>query len=151
MQPVNIAIQLERIHCYDEGDSLGAAEPFLWGVFFKIDGTTAFVDEFFQLQGTVQTFNTLGDHGNLGTTSVDAGDDITIPAQFGYGDWLVPIPLRTPVGETTTFACSSTRFFKYSAIRHHHPRNCYRRRNNNRKSSRYPQGAARSNEARPCA
>ena len=101
MQPVNIAIQLERIHCYDEGDSLGVAEPYLWGVFFKIDGTTAFVDESFQLQGTVQTFNTLGDHGNLGTTSVDAGDDITIPAQFGYGDWLVPIPLRTPVGETT--------------------------------------------------
>jgi hypothetical protein len=100
VQPLHVRIQLERIHCFDEGDSLGVAEPYLWGVFFKIDGTTAFVDEQFQLQGTVQTFNTLGDHGNLGTTNVDAGDDINIPQQFGYGDILVPIPLRTPIGET---------------------------------------------------
>ena len=101
MTPLHTRIQLERLHCFDEGDSIGAAEPYLWAVFFKIDGTTAFVNEQFALEGTAQTFNSLGNHGNLGVSSVDAGDDIAIPQQFGFGANFIPIPLRTPVGNTS--------------------------------------------------
>ena len=101
MSPLQARVQLERIHCFDEGDSIGTAEPYLWAVFFKIDGTTAFVNDAFKLEGTANTFNSLGNHGNLGTTDVDAGDDISIPQQFGYGDNFIPIPLRVPIGGTS--------------------------------------------------
>ncbi|MEO8084128.1 MAG: hypothetical protein ABI780_09920 [Ardenticatenales bacterium] len=101
MDALDILIKLERIHCYDEGDGIGNAEPYLWAVFFKIDGETAFVDDHLTLQGTARVFVSLHSHGNLGTTDVDAGDDVAVPAQFGYGDLLTPIPLRPPVFGTS--------------------------------------------------
>ena len=90
-------IHLQKIHCFDEADSVGSAEPYLWAIFFKIDGDSVFIDELFNLQGTAKVFGTLGDHGNLGVSHVGKGDDIVIPAQFGYSDFLRPIPLRQPV------------------------------------------------------
>jgi hypothetical protein len=101
MDALTVHIQLQNIHCYDEGDFIGSAEPYLWAVFFKIDGDSVFVDNTLTLRGTAKVFGTLGDHGNLNTTDVDAGDDIALPAQFGFGDVLSPIPLAVPVGSVT--------------------------------------------------
>jgi hypothetical protein len=101
MDALSVHIQLKHIHCYDEGDGIGSAEPYLWAVFFKIDGDSASVDNTFTLRGTAKVYGTLGDHGNLNANDVDAGDDIAIPAQFGYGDTLTPIPLTVPVNGVT--------------------------------------------------
>jgi hypothetical protein len=104
LTPLDVQIRLDKIHCFDEGDGIGTAEPYLWAVFFKIDGDSTFINEQYVLQGTVkEVFTNLGDHGNLSTQDVDAGDDVPIPAQFGYGTRLTPIPLRVPILETTHF------------------------------------------------
>jgi len=90
---IKVNLELDRIHCHDEGDGWGNAEPYLWTVFFKVDGNTVAVTESLTLSGTPTTQFTPGSHGNLGTTDVDEGDNITIPAAIGeWETFLKPIP-----------------------------------------------------------
>lgn len=89
---LNVSILLDRIHCHDEGDGLGTAEPYLWTVFFKIDGSNVSVTDAATLAGSAFTQATPGSHGNLGNTDVDAGDDVPIPNELGIFDTtMVPI------------------------------------------------------------
>lgn len=102
MNDLNIEFKLDRIHCHDEGDGPGNAEPYLWTVFFKVDGDTVVVNtddlSHVFLQGAPTVATTPGNHGNLGTSDVDEGDDVAIPAIIGeYRTILKPIPLTTPV------------------------------------------------------
>jgi len=90
---IRVNLELDRIHCYDEGDGWGNAEPYLWTVFFKVDGNTVQLTESLTLSGPPTTHNTPGSHGNLGDTDVDAGDNVTIPAVIGeWETYLKPIP-----------------------------------------------------------
>ena len=100
---LRVWLELDRIDCHDEGDGLGSAEPYLWTVFFKIDGDTVALTESLTLSGA-PTVATPGSHGNLGDTDVDAGDDITTPSTIGeWSPFLTPIPvpesLRPLVGD----------------------------------------------------
>lgn len=90
---IKVNLELDRIHCHDEGDGWGSAEPYLWTVFFKVDGNTVQVTEALKLSGSPTTHNTPGSHGNLGDTDVDEGDNITIPSAIGeWETYLKPIP-----------------------------------------------------------
>jgi len=100
MNTLDVHLKLSNLHCYDEGDSIGSAEPYLWTVFFKIDGDTAVVNPAFALQGTATVIGTPGDHGDLPNHDVDAGEDVAIPAVLGeFATHLKPIPLQQPVGD----------------------------------------------------
>lgn len=87
-------IEVDRIHCHDEGDGPGSAEPYLWTVFFKVDGENVAVNSALSLtgEGTIQV--TPGSHGNLPNSDVDDGEDIAVPSSIG--EWqsvLQPIPV----------------------------------------------------------
>jgi hypothetical protein len=102
MLDLNIEFKLDRIHCHDEGDGPGNAEPYLWTVFFKVDGDTTVVNtedlSHVFLQGPPTVITTPGNHGNLGTSDVDEGDDVGVPAIIGeYRTIMKPIPLTTPI------------------------------------------------------
>ena len=63
-QSLDVSISLDRILCIDEGDGPGNAEPYLWTLFFKIDGDTVKVDAL-NLRGTVTVDRRNGEHNNL--------------------------------------------------------------------------------------
>lgn len=89
---IRVTYDLTRLHCIDEGDGSGNAEPFMWTVFFKVDGDTVKVNDDFELQGTATVVTTPGNHGDL-RSNVDAGQDVQIPASLGhFATTLRPIP-----------------------------------------------------------
>jgi hypothetical protein len=102
MNPIDVKLKLDNLHCYDEGDGPGSAEPYLWTVFFKIDGDTAVVNPSLTLQGTASVFGTPGNHGDLPNNDVDPGENVAIPSVIGeFNTRLKPIPLQQPVGGFT--------------------------------------------------
>jgi len=95
---LRVNFNLDRIACYDEGDGWGNAEPYLWTVFFKIDGSSVHLTDGLRLSGTATVETTPGSHGNLGTTDVDAGDVVPIPNSIGtWSPLLTPIPVPDAV------------------------------------------------------
>lgn len=91
-----------RIFCHDEGDGPGDAEPYLWAVYFKVDGETVVVNSDGPaspfLQGPPVVVGTPGNHGDLGTSDVDEGDTMAIPAIIGeFHTTMTPIQLTTPL------------------------------------------------------
>lgn len=94
MSLISSTFNLDRLVCHDEADGWGNAEPYLWTVFFKIDGTTCRLGDSLFLEGTATIYTTPGSHGNLGNTNVDAGDTVPIPASIGHLEMsLTPIPV----------------------------------------------------------
>jgi hypothetical protein len=81
--PLQIQLVVDRIRCHDEGDGLGSAEPYLWTVFFKVDGDTVSLGDDLFLHGSATVVPTPGSHGNLGDTDVDGGEDILVPSAIG--------------------------------------------------------------------
>jgi hypothetical protein len=89
---LRVSMKLDHIHCYDEGDGWGDAEPYLWTVFFKIDGDSVALTDDLKLSGTATVVTTPGSHGNLGTSDVNAGDNVPIPSPIGeWSPFLKPI------------------------------------------------------------
>ncbi len=92
--PIGLWIRVEHIKCYDEADGWGNAEPYLWTVFFKVDGDTVSLNDAGKLIGSATVVSTPGSHGNLGTSDVDAGDDVLVPDAIGsWQTVLKPIPV----------------------------------------------------------
>src|SRR4051812_13012512 len=99
MTDASAGIRLTTVRCLDEGDGPGSAEPYLWTVFFKIDGTTASVTPRLSLTGRSTVVGTLGNQHDLPDHDVDDGETVLVPMSLGsFRTRLRPIPLQKPLG-----------------------------------------------------
>lgn len=95
---LNVTFNFDRLKCYDEADGWGSAEPYMWTIFFKIDGTTCRLNDSLMLEGTATIFTTPGSHGNLGDNDVDGGDTVIVPSAIGNKSMiLTPMPVPDAV------------------------------------------------------
>jgi hypothetical protein len=83
LSPTNVVCEVDSIVVRDDGEAFGGSEPYLWSVFFKIDGDTVTAKIDINNQGVTLTLDgdptvtspDAGSHGNLNLSggSVDAG------------------------------------------------------------------------------
>ncbi len=74
---------LRRLTCHREGSGWRKTEPYLWTIFFKIDGEHLRLTETFKIEGEVSFKFAEGSHGNLGVSSMEAGETIEVPLSTG--------------------------------------------------------------------
>jgi len=77
-----VTFDLAKLTCESAGEA-GGDEPYLWTVFFTIDGTTVSLRDDLRLRGSAALTTTPGSHGNLGAGGVGAGETIQIPDAVG--------------------------------------------------------------------
>jgi hypothetical protein len=109
LSPTNVVCQVDSIVVRDDGEAWGGSEPYLWSVFFKIDGDTVTANIKIDNHGVslaldgdpAVTSPNEGSNGNLNLPggSVDAGGwfgsraVITVPADVGrFRTRLSPLP-----------------------------------------------------------
>ncbi|MGH6917783.1 MAG: hypothetical protein ACREJ0_08770 [Geminicoccaceae bacterium] len=91
---LNVVFKLNEIICHEEGDGIGSAEPYLWAIFFKIDGQSV-QQNGISLVGEAGFFFSHGSHHNLPNHDVDPGEIVPIPAIVGeWSTTLSPIQLE---------------------------------------------------------
>lgn len=92
MHHLLLTFQLQQIICIEDRDGPRGANPYLWTVFFKIDGDTVRVTDNDEFTGAATVIATDSGPANLEAQGVRAGDVLPIPR--GVGHWetsLVPI------------------------------------------------------------
>jgi hypothetical protein len=71
-----------------------SVHPFLWTVFFRVDGSTLQLNDAGMLTGSATIVTTPGSHGNLGAESLQVGNSDAIPDDLGlWNSTLQPIPV----------------------------------------------------------
>lgn len=80
-----VTLDLDKLTCVTANESglAGPDEPYLWNLFFTIDGSTVSLGNNFRLAGTAVVVGSPGSQGNLGVDPVSAGQTIQIPDAVG--------------------------------------------------------------------
>lgn len=94
IKDLNVEINVEKVICRDEADGHGRAEPYMWTVYFKLDGDNLKLNDKLMLDGKGEIRTTPNSHYNLGVRKVKGGQTINVPDRIGkYKTIMKPIPV----------------------------------------------------------
>lgn len=99
MRTLHIKLSLTQFKCLDKAEGWTNTEPYLWNVFFKIDGSTITVTDQFLLEGKPAYHFSKGSHGNLNASNISGGDVVGIDAEVGTWSTSL-VPLKIPYFDT---------------------------------------------------
>ena len=83
MEGFNVKIKLNTLTCHNKTEKWGRAVPYLWTIFFRIDGDCVIIGNDFKLIGKGVFHHGGGSHGNLNISSIQKGQTISIPTDVG--------------------------------------------------------------------
>lgn len=93
-----LRIKLQQLRCHDKPDGWTTGEPYLWNLFFKIDGSCIVLSERFRLEGRPVYHASVGSQGNLSAGQLESGGMVGIPDDVG--EWRTQlVPLTVPYFE----------------------------------------------------
>ena len=98
MDGINIKIRLETLTHHKRTEKWGKAEPYLWTIFFKMDGSCIDITPQFKIDGNATFHFTEGSHGNLGISSRQESNQVPIPSAVGKWETYLD-PVRIPYFE----------------------------------------------------
>jgi hypothetical protein len=99
MQTIYIKFGLNQLTCHHRPEGWTYSEPYLWNVFFKIDGSCVRINNQFFLEGKPVYHFSPGSHGNLHGKDMGSGESIAIPKEVG--EWRTSlVPLHVPYFES---------------------------------------------------
>ncbi|MCB0274429.1 MAG: hypothetical protein KDI06_06430 [Calditrichaeota bacterium] len=100
MEILEIDFHFSNLRCLKSPNNGRTGPPFLWTVFFKVDGQAVRVRKDFRITGKARMHYSEGSHGNLVSEMPAEGVRIGIPDAIGrWQTSLKPIPV--PIFETT--------------------------------------------------
>lgn len=82
-QPLLLEIELQRLILHEDAGGMGRAAPYLWAVYFSVDGRSAEIAANQMLQGGPTLHAPDGSHGNLGRVFRRVGARGRIPEAIG--------------------------------------------------------------------
>lgn len=96
--PQDVQLKLISLKRHKKGSGWGSAKPYLWLIYFKIDGEAITLTNEFLLNGAPIFQFSEGSHGNLGIKSMGNTDRVDIPEKIGL--WKTTFePLHIPYFE----------------------------------------------------
>lgn len=99
LKGANIKIELNQLTCHQKVEKWGKAEPYLWVIFFKMDGNSVDITSEFKLKGRGTFYFAPGSHGNLGLEGALIHEKaVSIPKSIGQ--WVTYLePFHIPYFE----------------------------------------------------
>jgi hypothetical protein len=99
MRTLYLRMKLQQLRCHDKPDGWTNGEPYLWNIFFKIDGSCVILNERFRLEGRPVYHFSKGSQGNLSAKGLESGGMVPIPDEVGEWKTLL-VPITVPYFES---------------------------------------------------
>jgi len=97
LQSIELKIALDKLILHKKSERWGLSEPYLWNIFFRVDGDAIEINPNFTINGGGIFHTSKGSHNNLKTTIHDT-NTVNIPTEVGIWKTVLK-PVKVPYFE----------------------------------------------------